>query len=325
MELSNAITSYLDYCTMQRRLAPLTICSYTTVLTKFNEFMTETYGYCEVQDIEKHQIRQFLEELNSTYAPSSARHHFTVVSGFFVYLEDTEIIEDSPFNKIHVRIKMPRRLPKSLTLNDVDLILSTAYEDKPTAWNGGSGTEHMIHLRDCLILEILFDTGIRVMELCNLRFEDIDTETGTLYIYGKGNKERRCYLTGKGLAKLYNEYLELRNEHLRRLKKRSPYILITRFGAKISTQAVRNMITKYVKMSGLHKNVTPHMFRHTFATLLLDEGVDLRHIQEFLGHSSISTTQIYLHPGERESREILLAKHPRSRMNFEKTQDDHNL
>lgn len=318
MDLQEANSAYINYCRLQRRLSPLTVTGYRRTLNRFEDFMKNRPGFSDVTKVSRSDIREMLELLNRNFAASTAVHHFTVVRGMFSFLEDNEIIEDSPFNKVRARIRIPRRLPKTLSLADIDRILTAAYGEVPADWNGGNGLERLIHLRDCLVLEILFGTGIRVMELCSLTLDDVDPEAGILRIIGKGNKERLCFFPGDMVSELYVRYLEERAVQTRRLGIRDSHLFFTRFGRPLTTQTVRLLIDKYAGLAGIRAHVTPHMFRHTFATMLLDEGVDLRHIQEYLGHSSIATTQIYLHPGARESRELLRRKHPRSSINPER-------
>lgn len=318
MNLQKASQAYINYCKLQRRLAPLTVTGYTRTLNRFAEFMRGRPGTRDVSKVRRSDIQEMLELLNSNFAASTAIHHFTVVRGLFSYLEDMEVIDESPFHRVRLRIRQPKRLPKTLDLVDVDRILTAAYAEEPPDWDGGRGNARLVHLRDCLILEILFGTGIRVMELCNLMVDDVDPTTGTLRIIGKGDKERLCFFPNDELIELYRRYLRERTIHTGWLGVRDRHVFFTRFGKPLTTQTVRLLIDKYVQMADLRIRVTPHMFRHTFATMLLDEGVDLRHIQEYLGHSSIATTQIYLHPGSRESRELLRRKHPRSRIEPER-------
>lgn len=173
-------------------------------------------------------------------------------------------------------------------------------------------SEEFIWIRDIAILELLFVGGLRVSELCCLTFHDFSLEHCAVMVHGKGNKERLIYLENEEVISALNRYIYFR----RKAEIDLPYLFITKFGQMLSTQAVRNLVAKYVRLSGINKNITPHVFRHTFATLLLEEGVDIKYIQDFLGHSSISTTQIYLHTTNRQKRKIIATQHPRQKLYF---------
>jgi len=162
-------------------------------------------------------------------------------------------------------------------------------------------------VRDLSIIEILFSTGIRVSELCNLKQTNINLQTGIIKINGKGDKERIIQVCDNEVKKILKEYKDLFENKL----SGKEYYLINRLGNQISEQSVRFMIKKYQIKANLSKHITPHMFRHSFATLLLEEGVDIRYIQHMLGHSSISTTQIYTQVNMKQQRKILSSKHPR--------------
>jgi integrase/recombinase XerD len=143
-----------------------------------------------------------------------------------------------------------------------------------------------------------------------LVFESIDEDEHSLKIHGKGNRERIIYLENKEVVQALSEYLVNRRSR----KVDLPHIFISKFGEPLSTQAVRYLVTKYTKLAGISKNITPHVFRHSFASLLLEEGVDIKFIQDFMGHSSISTTQIYLHTSNEKRREVLAKMHPRQKL-----------
>jgi len=224
---------------------------------------------------------------------------------FFNFLEYEEIIENNPFQKFHLNMREGFRLPKTMALAEVDLILRAAY-NQPARGPG----EEFTRIRDAAILELLFAGGLRVSELCSLTFLDLDINSGSLYIHGKGNKERIVYLENQEVLEGLKNYLKLRNS----LELDLPFLFVTKFNGPMSTQGVRNLVTKYTKLAGIQKNITPHVFRHSFASLLLEEGVDIKFIQDFLGHSSISTTQIYLHTTGDKKREIMSKMHPRGKL-----------
>jgi integrase/recombinase XerD len=163
-------------------------------------------------------------------------------------------------------------------------------------------------LRDIAVLELLFATGVRVSELCYLQPRNINLRTGLIKVNGKGNRER--------VIQIFNpEVRECLSAYYLRFKPtilKGNFFFVNRLGNGLSDQSVRNLIRKYVLTTKISKNITPHSFRHTFATLLLEADVDITYIQHFLGHSSIMTTQIYAHVNKRKLQKILATKHPRS-------------
>lgn len=322
MKLNKAMERHIIYCRETRRMSPNTVKSYEYAVRRFVEFMGFRYTVDEVEHVCKNHILDYLQDLSSSYSPSSATQHFTIVHVFFNYLEDYGAIEDSPFRRIHERkLKIPKRLPITLTIEEIRDILTAAYVAKPRSFYGAVRGEDMLHYRDCLILEVLFNTGMRVHELCGLKISDYDAKSGVIRFIGKGNKERKCYLTGNSLPELYSHYLTLREDFLKKKGMQCEHIFINRFGGALSAQGVRDIVSKYSKAAGITKNVTPHVFRHSFATLLMEQGVNLRYIQEYLGHETILTTQRYLHISDKEAQETLIAHHPRAKITPEMFDD----
>ncbi len=154
-------------------------------------------------------------------------------------------------------------------------------------------------------------------ELCSLTFQNFDLNQQAIRIVGKGQKERLLYIGSGDVMKAVRRYLACAEN----LRFKSEYIFLNRWGAPLSCQSVRYMANKYANLAGIQRKVTPHTFRHTFASLLLEEGVDIKYIQEFLGHSSISTTQIYLHTSEKKKREIFAGMHPRRKLDLRSVTD----
>lgn len=163
-----------------------------------------------------------------------------------------------------------------------------------------------VTLRNVVVLELLFSTGMRVSEVSNLKISAINFGDNTIRIFGKGSKERIMCINDN-LSKTISNYLTVRSH-------KSDYLLVNRLGNRLSEQSIRYMVNDYANAVGAPLHITPHMFRHTFATELHNEDVDIRYIQQFLGHSSIATTQIYTHISTSKTREILESKHPRNKM-----------
>ena len=162
------------------------------------------------------------------------------------------------------------------------------------------------------IIETFFATGARVYEITNIRIDCIDFNTGTLRIMGKGGKERYVRIGEEAVIILLREYYKENEAAI----KKSGYLFVNSKGNRYTEQSVRLMLKKYVKAAGIERNITPHMFRHSFATYLIEEGVDVSCVQQILGHSSIKTTQIYIHVAAKKQAEILRTRHPRNQMNI---------
>ena len=167
-------------------------------------------------------------------------------------------------------------------------------------------------MRDIAVLELLFATGVRVSELCTLGYDDVRLEEGEIKIYGKGAKERFVQIANPNVLGALHCYQEAYKDAITQ----SGAFFVNRLHKPLSDQSVRSIVNKYCRLAGVESHITPHMFRHSFATLLLEEGVDIRYIQRLLGHSSILTTQIYTHVAGKKQRDILLEKHPRNKIHF---------
>lgn len=297
--LSQLIEQYLEMCEYERNLSADTLKAYRTDLRQFSEF---TKGEWADRDL----LNGYIKHLNMCFAPRSVKRKLASVRAFYHELEYSGTVEENPFHKLHIRIQSPRQLPRTIPDNLVRSLLQSAYD----AYSPGRREV----LRDILVLELLFSTGLRVSELCGLSAETFllgETEL-RLLVNGKGRKERMIQITTPELIQVAKAYCAEFAEEIRACGA----ILINRRGHEISTQSVRRIVQKYLKRTGSSYHVTPHMFRHTFATSLLEAGMDIRYIQSLLGHSSISTTQIYTHVTAYQQTALLAQKHPRGKMTF---------
>lgn len=299
------IQKYLQFCTQRKNLDSKTIKSYSIDLRQFTEFISEN----NLLWISKSSIENYIDSLHNTLKPKSVKRKIASLKAFFHYLEIEEIIEINPFHNIQIKYKEPFILPKTIPLKTIEKIMNYAYlERKRQTTSYG----RKVALRNTLILELLFATGMRISELCSLTYEQINFNDYIIKICGKGSKERLIQICNKNVQNLLDEYrrefdFELNNYN---------YFFINRLCNRLSEQSVRNMINSYSKSAGVSIHITPHMFRHSFATLLLEEDVDIRYIQQMLGHSSITTTQIYTHTSINKQKNILSTKHPRNKLNI---------
>ena len=296
MKIKAAIHTYLTQCSDIKKLEPLTIKAYKIDLKQFYDFVRLKAS--SVSELDKTLVQSYIEEISKKYAAKSLKRKIASIKAFFNYLEFEDLIVVTPFRKIRISIKEPRRLPKALSLFDMEKLLSFLYSQPRSK---------KILIRNLAIFELMFATGIRVSELCNITLSDIDFDAQVLSIKGKGNRERLSVISNPYVISALQNYLSIRP------LTNSPFLFINRIGRQLSTQSVRFFI-EAVGKTVLEKLITPHMIRHTFATLLLEEGVDITHIKSFLGHASISTTQIYAASTTNKQRQILTALHPRNRI-----------
>ena len=195
-------------------------------------------------------------------------------------------------------------LPKTIPLHIVETFLSTIYKYRQ---NAKTDYQKRNALRDAAVIELLFATGIRISELCSLKDSDVNLYDGIVLIYGKGDKERRIQIGNESVIHILKEY---KNNFYTEIQTCN-HFFVNSSGKILSDQAVRRMINKYTSLASIKLHITPHMFRHTFATSLLEADVDIRFIQEMLGHSSINITEIYTHVAVAKQKDILTSKHPR--------------
>ena len=310
MKLEEVIKNFKFHCKFERNLSNKTMEAYTIDLNQFEQF--KDYKNLDISEFDKHKLKDYVQSLYELdFKAKTIKRKVAVLKAFFTYLEFDEIILVSPFRKMRISIKEPTTLPQTIELKEIVKILKFLYKIKES-FNDKNLYSYKVIVRDIVIIEILFSTGMRVSELCNIKLNNINLQAGIIKIKGKGDKERIIQICDNEAKKVLKEYFELFSEQIKRTK----CFLINRLDKQISEQSVRLMIKKYQKISGIDKHITPHMFRHSFATLLLEEGVDVRYIQHMLGHSSISTTQIYTKVNMKQQKKILNSKHPRKGLSF---------
>lgn len=298
--LQSLIENYLNYCEHQKRLDYKTLKAYRIDLRQFSTHISPI----NVSNITPYLLEDYIANLHTKYKPKTVKRKIASVKALFHYFEYKEIIELNPFNKIQIRFREPSILPKTIPLHTIEIFLSTIYKQRlnaPTAYQRKSA------LRDAAVIELLFATGIRISELCSLKMNDINLYDGTILIYGKGSKERKLQIVSNDVTHILAEY---KNAFLTEIQSLD-HFFVNQNGTILSDQSVRRMINKYTSLAAIDLHITPHMFRHTFATSLLEADVDIRYIQEMLGHSSINITEIYTHVALSKQRAILTAKHPR--------------
>lgn len=307
--LQEDISHYLDHCRWQKRLDEKTLKAYRIDLGQFAEFAAGQDNITDVIQITPTFLEHYIANLHRIYRPKTVKRKIASLKALFHYLEYKEIIERNPFSKLQIKFREPIILPKTIPLQTVEKILSTIYIQQRTA---KTDYQRRTALRDASVIELLFSTGMRISELCALSVQDVNLDERTILIYGKGAKERRIQIGNNDVVSVLLEYqiafaAEIQN---------CGYFFVNLSGRPLTDQSVRRMIQKYCDLASVEMHITPHMFRHTFATSLLEADVDIRYIQEMLGHSSINITEIYTHVALAKQRDILATKHPRKDFNI---------
>lgn len=299
MNIRQEEKSYLEYCKYRKGLDAKTIKAYGIDLKQF-------FSYVESEEPEKAEIEKYVTELHKRYKQKTVKRKIASVKAFYNYLEDEELIADSPFRRIKVKFKETVVLPRIIPRGEIEKLFNYMYANRQQ--DGKMKDKYWV--RDVAIMEVFFATGARVYEISNLQSDCVNTESGLIRIMGKGGKERYIQIGNEDIIHLLRNYYRQNEKKI----KKSGYFFINNRGERYSEQSIRLMMKKYTRQAGIERNITPHMFRHSFATYLIEEGVDVSCVQQILGHSSIKTTQIYIHVATRKQAEILKELHPRNKM-----------
>lgn len=297
IELTKCLKPFIDSLAIEKGLALNTLISYERDLTYYLQFL----GQRQIRTIEessRFDILAYLQKLQQEKkASSTISRNITALRSFYQYLYREKMIDQDPSVNLDTP-KIERRLPKVLTTREVELLLEQPKGDDPAS------------LRDKAMLEVLYATGIRVSELISLKKTDVNLTMGFIRCVGKGSKERMIPLGSKAIKSL-ERYLTLGWAILSKGKE-SEALFLNHLGTGLTRQGFWKIIKKYAHEAGITKSITPHTLRHSFATHLLENGADLRAVQEMLGHADISTTQIYTHLTQSRIREVYNRAHPRA-------------
>jgi len=303
IKLTEEITKYLDYCRYQKKLNDKTIKAYSIDLTQFRRQISA--ANCT----EKSEISKYITFLHKTFSPKTAKRKLASVKAFYSYMEYDEIITDNPIKRLKTKFQEPQVLPRTIPVNTIEKILAITYGKLLQAKSVYAS--HIAH-RNIAIVELLFATGMRVSELCSLNLGDVNLDDGNIRIMGKGAKERMLQVGNEEVLSALRTYIGIRHS----VTQDTDALFLNKLRLRLSEQSVRFMIRSCCTEAAVTLHITPHMFRHSFATLLLEEDVDIRYIQRMLGHSSIQTTQIYTRVTAEKQRKILTSKHPRNKFSF---------
>ena len=295
--VGEACDAFLAHCRLAKNLAANTLRAYAVDLAEFRAFVgAETV----LAACDRALLRGFLQHLFEARGlkETSVKRRMACLKVMFHWLETEEVLEISPFHRLNLRIRLPKRLPRALSSAETRALTAAAaaraglrpggrYSE--TAVAAAGGPDGIADLTLLLAIELMVTTGVRIGELTAIGTRDIDVVDRTVRIFGKGARERTVFLVDDGIAALVAGYAAARA----RLPVWTDRLLVTAGGGPADAQSLRKALRTLAEDAGLNRPVTPHMLRHTAATLLLEAGVDIRFVQRLLGHQSISTTEIY--------------------------------
>ena len=288
-----SVRSYLSYLSLNRALSKHTIAAYTCDINHFSNWIRSNYN-CKI--ITTDVIADYFNSIRSTYKPNTIKRKYVSLKILFHHLSKDMIT--NPFLQLQLQVPYHKSLPKTLTTEEVKLLLEAAtYEQKQSksvfAFNQAT--------RNIAILFMLISSGARISEISNLNLEDLNLSEQVMLIRGKGNKERLMYISSQAVMKNIEDWLNVRND----FSPKCNSFFLNKYGSRLSIYSIENIFKKYQVISKINNRATPHFLRHTFATTLLDNGADLRSVQELLGHSNISTTQIYTEVSLKRKKDVL--------------------
>lgn len=299
MRLEDKLAAYLEYCEYRKELDRKTLKAYRIDLRQYFEYIC-------VDEPDKEKIEEYVTHLHKSYKQKTVKRKIASIKAFYNYLEETKIIAESPFRKIKVKFKETVTLPRIIPREEIEKLLNHMYQ----CLNENDKASRKFMLRDVAVIEVFFATGARVYEISNIRDDSINLNTGLIRLMGKGGKERYVQISNTSILEVLKKYYDENEQSI----KKSGYFFVNNRESRYTEQSIRLMLKKYTKQAGIERNITPHMFRHSFATYLIEEGVDVSCVQQILGHSSIKTTQIYIHIAAKKQAEILKELHPRNNM-----------
>jgi len=293
MKIEDLVNSFLEYVEKELNYSVVTKKDYERDLKIFTDFLDiKKYNYISLK---KEQIMEYLKYLDGfKYQNRSVSRNLSSIRSFYNYLVEIKVLENNIFKRIK-NPKVSRKLPNYLSIVEIENVLESIKDDTKE------------NIRNKFIFELIYSTGLRVGEVSNIKLSDMDFNEKSIRILGKGSKERIVYY-GELAENYLNDYLKIRDEFL--IKGNIEYLLINKIGGKLSTSSIQQIINKIMINSNVNHKISPHTLRHTYATHLLDEGADLKSVQELLGHESLNTTEIYTHVSNERLRKEYLAYHP---------------
>jgi len=297
MNWEQAINDYRNYLKIERGLSKNSIVNYTLDLQKLAQYLDEHQIEEKPIKIDRATVQQFIYDIAKTVNPRTQARVISGLKGFFNYLVFEDYREDNPMDLIETP-KIGRKLPDTLSVDEINELISAIDLSKPEGE------------RNRAILETLYGCGLRVSELVNLKLSDLFFDEDFIIVMGKGSKQRFVPISDVN-KKYINIYQNQVRVHLSIQKEHEDFLFLNRRGKQLTRAMIFTIIKRLAEQIGLKKNISPHTFRHSFATHLLENGADLRAIQQMLGHESITTTEVYMHVNRKHLTEVLERYHPR--------------
>ena len=294
--LIDSIESFMLTLEKERNFSLHTIKAYKNDLNRFNYFLNNTLSRRRLAKINRNDIRKFLaEEYDNGYSSKTVARRLATIKSYFKYLVKTELIQENI--SIHINSpKVPKKLPNFVDKNLIDTLMNTPSLDTH------------IGIRDRAVLELFYSTGMRLSELVNMNIGDFEINKKLIRVIGKGNKERMIPY-GRTAESAIKNYLKIRNLSLKPSFANKP-LFVNSSEKRISKRTIQRRMNNYIKLVADGKRIGPHLLRHTFATHLLDNGADIRAVKDLLGHSSLSSTQIYTHVSIEKLKKDYTQAHP---------------
>ncbi len=295
----NLLEEYKEFLLLEQNLSDSTLENYIRDIQKLRQFVELQYSQLSFDKIDLEHLRNYLAFLNDLgISQATQARHVSSIKSFFRFLLYTNKKEENPTSLLEAP-RLGRKLPVVLSIEEIDKLISVIDLSKKDGH------------RNKAILETLYGCGLRVSELVNLKMTEVYTEEGFVRVKGKGDKERLVPIGETALAAI-NYYKEQYRNHIEINKEAQNILFLNRRGGQLSRVMIFNIIKKLSELAGISKNISPHTFRHSFATHLVEGGADLRAVQEMLGHESILTTEIYTHLDQNFLRQTIIEHHPRA-------------
>ncbi|WP_027088983.1 site-specific tyrosine recombinase XerD [Thomasclavelia saccharogumia] len=302
MKLKDSLNEYRQYLIVEKGLSKNTILAYLNDLNKFFIYLNDIHQIYEIENISKEHIRLYLKELSKINSSTSITRKLVSLRMFFAFLVKDKIIDVNIMNDFDLP-KIDKKLPVVLSEQEMQEILDSIVVE-----------DHLSSRNRCM-LELMYATGLRISELINLNVSSVNIYMGYIKVIGKGNKERIVPI-GAVAKKILSDYLNNYREEF--IKKESSLLFFNNHGNKMSREEFYIILKQIIRQTSVNKKVSPHTIRHSFATHLLENGADLRSIQELLGHSDISTTTIYTHISNQKIKKEYQQFHPRIKKDIDK-------
>lgn len=308
-KLNEYLEKYVSFLIIEKNLSPKSIKAYISDLNMLHNWLLEQ----EVDTITSDILHHYFHSFNSAgmLKDSTIKRKYISIKAFFLFLVHKNWIEQSPLHNFGQKFKTAKRIPKTLAVDEIERLLHSPLLDREQLT---TPFRTRLSIRNDAIIDLLFSTGIRIGELAQIQLQDIDLKNRVVVIFGKGRKERLLYLSSTELIDKLNSWMEVREL----FRPKNDALFLNKYGQALSIYGIEDIFAKYRKLASINEKATPHYLRHSFATQLLENGADLRAVQEILGHSSVSTTEIYTEVSLKRKRDVLSQFNPRNRLETSK-------